>query len=273
MKTTFLLLSPKILSFKNSITLKSFSKRLPFLLIGIIFWLGFYTGTCKVLYFIRSILFFGEILSKKLLSITFFSLGIFLILSNIITALSSFYMSRDVPFLMSKPLKTKEILRLKTIETISGSSWMVISFIPPFFIAYGINYNAPCLFYLVLILTFVPFLLITSGIGIPYYLPKIIFDKNSTILAIDFFYSYLYTSSVGPNGPSVGNQNAFTLSIKTDLRLCPVLDHRSVMPLLKHRRISISSLICRVTMLIIRHSGNPFTNNIGILTDYKHNDK
>ena len=200
MKTTLLLLSPKILSFKNSITLKSFLKRLPFLLIGLIFWLVFYAGTYKVLNFIRSILFFGEILSKKLLSITFFSLGIFLILSNIITALSSFYMSRDVPFLMSKPLKTKEILRLKTIETISGSSWMVISFIPPFFIAYGINYNATCLFYLVLILTFVPFSAYNRRYrnyhcSSPY---KGIFDKKITIilLAIGLLLIHIYIPSV-----------------------------------------------------------------------------
>ncbi|MDP2755942.1 MAG: hypothetical protein Q8P40_16385 [Nitrospirota bacterium] len=154
------------MSFKNSTTLKAFLRRLPFIFIGLIFWLVFYMGSYEVLKFIRGIFFFGEIISGKLLSMTFFSLGIFLVLSNIITALSSFYMSKDIPFLMSEPIGIKEILRLKTIETISNSSWMVISFIPPFFIAYGISYNAPFLFYLVLILIFIPFLLIAGGIGI-----------------------------------------------------------------------------------------------------------
>ncbi len=289
MKTTFLLLSPKILSFKNSITLKSFSKRLPFLLIGLIFWLGFYAGTYKVLDFIRSILFFGEILSKKLLSITFFSLGIFLILSNIITALSSFYMSRDVPFLMSKPLKTKEILRLKTIETISGSSWMVISFIPPFFIAYGINYNAPCLFYLVLILTFVPFLLITSGIGITiaHLLTRVFSIKKlrlyllaiGLLLFISIYLLFRSQWSIGPESP----ENFFysLLSIKTDSPVMPGFwITESVMPLLKRQspdiRYPLLIFGAGVSMLFLSGiAGNRlYRNNIErILPTTKHGIK
>src|SRR4030043_287645 len=211
MKTTLLLLIPKILSFKNSTTLKAFLRRLPFIFIGLIFWVLFYSGTYKVLNFTRGMGFFGKILSKKLLSITFFSLSIFLILSNIITALSSFYMSKDIPFLMSKPIKIKEILRLKTIETLSNSSWMVMSFIPPFFIAYGISYNAPLRFYLMLILTFIPFLLIAGGIGITtaHLLTKVFSIKKLrlSLLAIGLF---LFTSiyllfrshwSVSPESP------------------------------------------------------------------------
>lgn len=289
MKTTFLLLSPKILSFKNSITLKSFSKRLPFLLIGLIFWLGFYTGTYKVLDFIRSILFFGEILSKKLLSITFFSLGIFLILSNIITSLSSFYMSRDVPFLMSKPLKTKEILRLKTIETISGSSWMVISFIPPFFVAYGINYNATCLFYLVLILTFVPFLLITTGIGITiaHLLTRVFSIKKlrlyllaiGLLLFVSIYLLFRPQWSISPESP----ENFFysLLSIKTDSPVMPSFwITESVMPLLKRQspdiRYPLLIFSVGVSMLFLSGiAGNRlYRNNIErILPTTKHGIK
>ena len=166
MKTTLLLLEPKIMSIRNSLTLKALLKRLPFLLIGFLLWIGFYEGTYRVLEFIRGMPFFGEILSRKLLSITFFSLTVFLILSNVITALSAFYMSKDVPLLMSKPVATKYIIRLKTIETITSSSWMVFSFMPPFFIAYGLNYHAPLVFYLVLTFTFIPFVFISGGGGI-----------------------------------------------------------------------------------------------------------
>jgi ABC-2 type transport system permease protein len=166
MRTLSLLLSPKILSIKNSFTLNAFLKRLPFILIGLFFWLGFYIATFKVLEFIRGIVFFGEILSQKLLSIVFFSLGIFLTLSNIITALSSFYISKDIPFLMSKPIRIRHILGLKTVETITSSSWMVLSFIPPFFIAYGVNYQAPLYFHVMLTFTFISFILISGGIGI-----------------------------------------------------------------------------------------------------------
>ncbi|NWF76373.1 MAG: hypothetical protein HXY53_07395 [Nitrospirae bacterium] len=166
MKTELLLLIPKIISLKNSITLKAFLKRLPFLLIGIAFWILFYIGSYEVISFIRNVHFFGEILSKKFLSIILFSLGIFLILSNIITALSSFYLSKDIPFLIQMPIRTQAILRAKTIDTIINSSWMVISFIPPIFIAYGINYQATLMFYIILIITFISFLFLSCGIGI-----------------------------------------------------------------------------------------------------------
>jgi ABC-2 type transport system permease protein len=166
MKTTLLLLSPKINSLRNALSFKVFLKKLPFIFIGLIFWLLFYIGSFEVLTFIRSIEFLGEELSKRLLSMTFFSLSIFLILSNTITALSAFYLSKDTPFLMSKPIDIREILNLKAIETFISSSWMVISFLPPLFIAYGVSYDTPYHFYIILLLTFIPFLLIPCSIGI-----------------------------------------------------------------------------------------------------------
>jgi ABC-2 type transport system permease protein len=166
MNTTLLLLSPKVNSLRNALSFKVFLKKLPFLFIGLIFWLLFYIGSFEVLTFILSIEFLGEELSKKLLSMTFFSLSIFLVLSNTITALSAFYISKDTPFLISKPIDIQEILNLKSIETFISSSWMVISFLPPLFIAYGVIYDTPYYFYIVLLFTFIPFLLIPCSIGI-----------------------------------------------------------------------------------------------------------
>ena len=79
---------------------------------------------------------------------TFFSLLGFLIMSNIIAAISSFYLSKDIPLLLSKPVEIRDILRLKTFEAFINSSWMVLSFMPPVFIAYGISYGAPAGYYL-----------------------------------------------------------------------------------------------------------------------------
>ncbi|MEW6214206.1 MAG: hypothetical protein AB1478_03235 [Nitrospirota bacterium] len=209
--------------------MRTLLKRLPFIFIGLIFWLVFYIGSYEVLKFIRSIEFFGEPLSKKLLSMTFFSLGIFLLLSNIITALSSFYISKDIPLLMSKPIKVKEILRLKAIETILSSSWMVISFIPPFFIAYGVNYDAPPRFYLMLILTFIPFLLIPGSIGIAVaHLLTRIFPAKKTRLALLasglllFLFVYLSVRSQWSISPESPERFILTLlAIKTDSPIMP----------------------------------------------------
>ncbi|HBR22399.1 MAG TPA: hypothetical protein DD713_07545 [Nitrospiraceae bacterium] len=161
-----LLIKPKLLSLKNSVSTKVVLRRLPFIAIGIGFWFLFYIGTYKVLTYVRGIEFFGEILSRKLFSMTFFSLLGFLILSSIITAISSFYLSKDIPLLLSKPVEIRDILRLKTFEAFMNSSWMVLSFMPPVFIAYGIGYGAPAGYYLLVLGCFLLFSLITAGIGI-----------------------------------------------------------------------------------------------------------
>lgn len=242
MKTTLSLLNPKIKSIKNSINRKTLLKRLPFIAIGLIFWLVFYIGSYEILNFIRGIELLGELLSKKLLSMAFFCLGIFLLLSNIITALSSFYISKDIPFLISKPVEIREILRLKTIETTVSSSWMVISFMPPFFIAYGVSYGVPPLFYIFLILTFIPFLLIPGGIGIliAHLLTKVFPVKKVrlAILAIGlllFLSIYLSVRSqwdINPESPE-SFIHSF-LAIKTDSPLMPNFwMTESVMALLK----------------------------------------
>ena len=166
MRMLLTLLLPKVLSMKNSLSTRVVLKRSPFIAIGIGFWILLYIGTFKVLSFIRGIDFFGEVLSAKLLSMTFFGLTGFLILSNIITAISSYYLSKDIPFLLAKPITTGDIIRLKWLETFLNSSWMVLSFVPPVFIAYGVSYHASAGYYISISFVFILFLLLSAGIGI-----------------------------------------------------------------------------------------------------------
>ena len=166
MQMLLTLIFPKFLSLKNSLSTRVMLKRAPFIAIGIVFWILLYIGTFTVLSFIRGIDFFGEVLSAKLLSMTFFGLTGFLILSNVITAISSFYLSKDIPFLLTKPVATGDIIRLKAFETLLNSSWMVLSFVPPVFIAYGVSYHAFAGYYIAIFLVFILFLLLTAGLGI-----------------------------------------------------------------------------------------------------------
>ncbi|MDO8746137.1 MAG: hypothetical protein Q7J70_00565 [Thermodesulfovibrionales bacterium] len=97
---------------------------------------------------------------------TFFSLLVFLVLSNIITVISSFYLSKDIPLLLLRPVEFRDILRLKTFEAFMNSSWMALSFMPPVFIAYGISYGAAAGYYLLVLGCFLLLSLITAGVGI-----------------------------------------------------------------------------------------------------------
>jgi len=161
-----LLISPKVLSFRNSVNLNIVLRRTPFLLIGAGFWWLLYLGTYYMLTFIREIGISGDMIAEKLFSMIFSGLFGFLLLSNIITGLSSFYLSKDIPYFLSKPVSIGEILWLKTTEAVINSSWMVVSFIPPVFMAYGVVYKAPGSFYVMLIAGLLMLVLTAAGLGI-----------------------------------------------------------------------------------------------------------
>ncbi|MBI4685068.1 MAG: hypothetical protein HY755_07695 [Nitrospirae bacterium] len=240
-----LLLKPKFLSLKNSISAKVVIRRLPFIAIGIGFWILFYIGTYKVLSYIREIDFFGEMLSRKLFSMTFFSLFGFLILSNIITAISSFYLSKDIPFLLSKPVEIRDIMRLKTPESFMNSSWMVLLFIPPVFIAYGVSYTAPAGYYLLVFGCFLLFSLITAGIGIPiaHILTRLFPAKSArnVLLGMGMFMLYFVIKGLIPQ--DISTPEGFINSIMLFRTESPLLPSywitEAVSPMLRGRSADI----------------------------------
>ena len=193
MRIAPLLLTPKILSFKNSINIKKILNRLPFVLLGIFFWLFIYIIFYKILIYFKSIDVLGDILAAKLLSMIFLSFLSLMVMSNIITALSTFYLSKDIELLLTRPVAIKNIQSAKTVETFLTSSWMVILFALPVLIAYGNVYRAGILYYLELPFIFIPFLLIPAGIGITatHIIAKTLPAKNARdvlmLLGIIFF--------------------------------------------------------------------------------------
>ncbi len=135
-------------------------------LLGLAFWVFLFGISFRVLTYFRTIEGLGDLLALRLLSmilLTFFSILVF---SNIVTSLSTFYLSGELELLLSAPVKIKVIYRAKFIETIADSSWMTLIYGLPVFIAYGAAFKAPLAYYLGLILTFIPFLIIPAGMGI-----------------------------------------------------------------------------------------------------------
>lgn len=161
-----LLFTPKVLSVKNSLNTRETLERLPFTLLGVAFWLFVYIVFRKLLIYFKGTEILGDILSAKLLGMVFLSFLSLLLMSNILTALSTFYLSRDLEILFTRPVETEKIQTAKTLETFLTSSWMVILFALPVFIAYGHVYKAGFIYYALLPLIFISFLLIPAGIGI-----------------------------------------------------------------------------------------------------------
>ena len=119
-----------------------------------------------MLSYFRTIEGLGDLLALRLLSmvlLTFFSILVF---SNIVTSLSTFYLSGELDILPSSPITIENIYRAKFIETIVDSSWMTLIYGLPVFIAYGAVFKASPSYYPGLVLTIIPFLIIPAGIGI-----------------------------------------------------------------------------------------------------------
>src|SRR5215218_3300446 len=114
--------------------------------IGLLFWAFIYTVLYKLLVYFRGVPDLGPFLAGKLLGIILVGFFSILLLSNIITALSSFFLARDLDLLVAAPVDWLALYGAKLIETVVHSSWMVALLALPIFTAYGIVYGGGFLF-------------------------------------------------------------------------------------------------------------------------------
>jgi len=120
----------------------------------------------QVLLYLAKVPIVGKILTVRLLNMTFLTFFSMLLLSNIITALSTIYLSTDLPLLLSSPVRITSVFISKFIDTLVNSSWMILIFSLPIFIACGQIYHASFLYYGMLPIVLIPFLMIPANLGI-----------------------------------------------------------------------------------------------------------
>ncbi len=130
------------------------------------FWVGLFFLFRYVLGLFIEVEIFGAYLVKKLLSILLLALFSMLCFSNLISALSAYYLSEDLQMVHSLPVTMREIHLSRFVLTFVNSSWMMVIFGLPVFLAYGVTYHAGPLYYLVMFLFLFPFLAIPTGIGV-----------------------------------------------------------------------------------------------------------
>ncbi|MBN2384289.1 hypothetical protein JXQ70_15535 [bacterium] len=102
----------------------------------------------------------------RLLNMVFILFLGMVLFSNIVTALSTFFISRDLGLLLACPIRFSSIFWFKFTETYLNSTWTVLLFGLPIFIAYGLVLGAKLDFYLLLLPILVPFLLIPTSLGV-----------------------------------------------------------------------------------------------------------
>jgi len=133
--------------------------------VGLIFWVAAFGVLYRVLRYFRGVEEIGPLLAGKLLGLVLLSFLSILLLSNVITALSSFFLARDLDLLVSSPVDWLHIYLAKLGETVVHSSWMVALMAVPIFAAYGVIYDGGWLFGLFAIGVLLPILVIPAVLG------------------------------------------------------------------------------------------------------------
>jgi ABC-2 type transport system permease protein len=136
------------------------------LILAFLFWVIIFALFHKVLAYFKSIEILGEILLAKLMAVVFLTFFLMLTVSNIITSLSTYFLSEDTRLILSVPVSTENLYLSKYLITLGHSSWMVLLFSVPVFMAYGTVYGASITYYLWLAVILSVFLLIPGGIGV-----------------------------------------------------------------------------------------------------------
>jgi ABC-2 type transport system permease protein len=135
-------------------------------LVGGAFWTGIFGIAYRVLSYIQRVADLGDLLAGKMLSVILLAFLTILLLSNVITALSTFFLAKDLDLLVAAPVGGGRIYLAKLSETVVHSSWMVALLALPILSAYGIVYHGGPLFPLVAIGAFLPFLVLPAVVGV-----------------------------------------------------------------------------------------------------------
>lgn len=189
------LLKPRIWSLRNGqLSRRSKGRRMRLFLfgsIGVLFWAGLFAVFYRMLTYFKTIEGFGDILAAKLISmvvITFFSLLIF---SNVINILSKLYLSHDLHLVHALPVSREEIFLARWLESTIDSSWMVVVYSLPIFLAYGVVYKAGFFFYTTVAMAMVPLCLIASAFSAIAVLVIAVILPAGRIRTVFIFFGFL----------------------------------------------------------------------------------
>ena len=135
------------------------------LVVALGFWAGVFGILYKILGVLRGVEDVGPLLAGKILGVALLTFVGILVLSNVITALSSFFLAKDLDLLVSAPVDWLRLYLAKLGETLLHSSWMVALMAVPVFAAYGVVFRGGPLFVPYAVMTLFPLLVVPAAAG------------------------------------------------------------------------------------------------------------
>ena len=145
-------------------------------LLGAGFWTAVFGMAYRILRYISGVEEIGPLLAGKMLTVALLAFAAILLLSNLVTALSTFFLAKDLDMLVAAPVDWVWLYLSKIGETLVHSSWMVVLMVVPILTAYGAVFDGGPLFPLVAI-----------GVLLPYFLLPTVIGSVATLVLVNVF--------------------------------------------------------------------------------------
>jgi ABC-2 type transport system permease protein len=117
------------------------------------------------LHFLYHFPLFGALLSARILFLIFGFFFIMLVFSNLIIGYSMLFRNSETEWMMSLPIRHRDIYRWKFLEALVVSSWALMFLSAPLMIAYGQVHQVAAVFYVQVALLYLPFVMLPALIG------------------------------------------------------------------------------------------------------------
>lgn len=135
------------------------------LALAVVFLAAAFYGAFRMVSYFRDAEEIGHLLAAKVLAMLLLAFGSLLLLSNVIGALSGFFLARDLDQIAASPVPPRALYRARLLETATHASWMVALLLLPVVAAYGAAYGGGVRFALVAVGTLLPFLAVPAAAG------------------------------------------------------------------------------------------------------------
>ena len=136
-----------------------------FAAVGAVFFLAVFWVVHRMVSYFRATEGIGDALAAKLLGLVLLAFLGILLLSNVIAALSTFFLADDLELIQAAPVDGFQVYAARLIETALQSSWMVALMLVPILASYAVAYGAGPLFPAVAVAALVAFFTIPAVIG------------------------------------------------------------------------------------------------------------
>jgi ABC-2 type transport system permease protein len=133
--------------------------------VGLVFWVLLFGVMFRMLAYFQRTAGIGDVLAAKLLGLILLAFLSILLLSNVITALSSFFLAHDLELLSASPVDSVRVYGARLSETLVNSSWMMVLVLLPILMAFGVAYGGGWTYVAVAALTLAAYLILPAVVG------------------------------------------------------------------------------------------------------------